>query len=103
MMACWLGAALSLAVGPKTAVTDFVRNKGGCESNTVGVAVSTDDAWMARVQEEVCSDGAFVTTVVAYVQVAQRGSDPMHEHDVFAVEEVGGAETVPNLQWLEPQ
>ena len=62
--------------------------------------VSPDDSRVAFVQEEVCSDGAFQTTILDYVQLVRRGVEPTRENDIFAVEEHGVAKYRPLLQWL---
>jgi hypothetical protein len=96
---CWFGAALSLAIGPILALTDLFRDKSGCSRDTIGTFASPDDNWVAFVQEEICSDGAFTTTVDDYVQLAQRGPEPTHENDIFAVEEHGHTDNRPVLLW----
>jgi hypothetical protein len=61
---------------------------------------SPDDSWAALMQEEACSDGAFVTTVEDYIRLVRRSEAPTCDNDVFAIEYHGGAKYRPVLEWL---
>jgi hypothetical protein len=52
--------------------TVLARGKGGCEREAISMLMSPDDAWVALVHENICSDGAFVTTVTDTVQLTRR-------------------------------
>jgi hypothetical protein len=82
-----------------------------CERGTISVLVSPDDAWVALVQEGVCSDGGFVTIstdtvrlvrrdLVDTIQLALRSEKPGHEKDVLVVDHYGHWENRPLIQWL---
>ena len=96
-IACWFGAALSLAIGPILALTDLFRDRSGCSRDAVDMLASPDGDWEAFVQDEICSDGAFVTTVVDFVQLARRGMKPTRKNDVFAIQAHGVYR--PLLHW----
>jgi hypothetical protein len=95
-----LVAALSFTERLTVAKNVPGKDVAGCSRNTIEMLVSPDDIWAAFVQEEVCSDGAFVTTVVNYVQVERRGVEPTRENDVFAIVDHGALDDRPILQWL---
>jgi hypothetical protein len=103
LAACWLGTALSLTANPTVAQNVPGKDVAGCSRDLIGIAVSPDDSRVALVQEEVCSDGAFQTTILDYVQLVRRGAEPTRENDIFAVDEHGVAKYRPLLQWLSPQ
>jgi hypothetical protein len=103
MVACLIGALMSLAVGPVVTLIDFFSGKAGCSRDRIGMVTSPDDIWVSLVQEEVCSDGFFQTTVVDIVQLVPRGAEPTGENDVFAVDAHGAAENRPIPQWLSSQ
>jgi hypothetical protein len=50
----------------------LAQAKAGCQSETISVLMSPDDAWVALVQESTCSDGYFVTTIADTVRLARR-------------------------------
>jgi hypothetical protein len=90
------------------------QEKGGCQREAISVLMSPDDAWVALVQEDICSDGYFVTTVTDTVQLSPRGATdavqltshsdkPKHENDIFALDEHGHPEMRPLTRWLSPQ
>src|ERR1019366_7398593 len=100
LAACWLGTALSPTASPTVAQNVPGKDVAGCSRDIIGMMVSPDDSRVAFVQEEVCSDGAFQTTILDYVQLVRRGVEPTRENDIFAVEEHGVAKYRPLLQWL---
>jgi hypothetical protein len=65
--------------------------------------ISPNDISVAYLDEGICSDGLFQTTIVDYVQVARRGVEPTRENDVFATDVHGGLEDHPAVQWLSSQ
>jgi hypothetical protein len=90
------------------------QQKGGCEREAISMLMSPDDTWIALVYENICSDGAFVTTVTDTVQLARRDTtdtikliwhveEPKHEKDVFTVDEGGHPQDRPLTRWLSPQ
>ena len=90
------------------------QQKGGCQRLTISAEISPDETWWALTQEDVCSDGYFVTTIIDTVQLVRRETvdtidltehpiEPRHEDDVFAVEEHGHPENRPLTRWLSPQ
>jgi hypothetical protein len=104
---------LVAAGGAAVAGTELARGEGGCWRSTISALISPDDTWVALVQQDVCSDGAFVTTVVDKVQLVRRISidaillgphpdEPIHENDVFAVEDGGYPANRPLIRWLSP-
>jgi len=91
-----------------------MAQKAGCEGETISMLLSPDDAWIALVQEHVCSDGWFVTTVTGTVQLVGRDAidavrlgrhaeQPRHPNDIFAVDEHGRWENRPLTRWLSPK
>jgi hypothetical protein len=102
-IACMVGAALSLAVGPVVILTDLMRAKAGCDNNTIETTISPDNSATAVLKEEICSDGLFQTEVDDYVQVARPGVEPTRDDDVFAVDNNGGPKGYPALHWLSPR
>jgi hypothetical protein len=101
--AFWLGIALSFTVSLAAAKAVPGRDTAGCSRDEIGMMVSPDDLWVAFVQEEICSDGGFVTTAVNYVQVGRRGMEPTSDNDVLAIEDHGALAERPVLQWLSTQ
>jgi len=94
--------------------TAQAQEKGGCQRRTISVLMSPDDAWVALVQEDMCSDGYFVTTLTDTVQLARcdttaavqltwHPDKPKHENDVFALDEHGQPENRPLTRWLSAQ
>jgi hypothetical protein len=94
--------------------TALAQEGAGCERETVSALSSPDDDWVALVQEDICSDGAFVTTVTDTIQLARQdltppvqlswhAEEPKHENDVFALDEHGRPENRPITQWLSPR
>jgi hypothetical protein len=90
------------------------QEKGGCQRRTISALMSPDDAWVAFVQEDMCSDGYFVTTITdtvqlvccdaaGAVQLTWHPDKPRHENDVFALDEHGQPENRPLTRWLSPQ
>lgn len=102
-IACLVGAALSLAIGPILVIIDLFQDKSGCSRRAVEQLASPDNIWVAFMQEEICGDGWFQTTYVNIVQLAQQGFQPTRDNDVFATDEIGGVESGPVLQWLSSQ
>lgn len=91
--------------------TALALDKPGCERQAISMLISPDDMWVALVHEDVCSDGAFVTTVTDTVQLARRDAIdaiklathadvPKHENDVFAVDVYGYSQLRPLTRWL---
>jgi hypothetical protein len=92
----------------------MARGELDCERETISALVSPDNAWVALVQEGVCSDGGFVTISTDTVQLARRdltdtiqlaprAEKPEHENDIFVVDHYGHAENRPLTQWLSPR
>jgi len=107
----YLKAMLVAASGAAVAGAQLACAEGGCWRSTISALTSPDDAWVALVRQDVCSDGAFVTTVVDKVQLVRRNSigtiplgplpdEPIHENDVFAVEDGGHPADRPLIRWL---
>jgi hypothetical protein len=107
----YLKVMLITAGGAEAVATELARGEAGCWRSTISTSISPDNAWVALVQQDVCSDGAFVTTVVDKVQLVRRISidaiplgphadEPIHENDVFAVEDGGYPEERPLIRWL---
>jgi hypothetical protein len=91
--------------------TVLARGELECERGTISMLVSPDDAWVALVQEGVCSDGGFVTIstdtvrlvrrdLVDTIQLALHSEKPEHENDVLVVDDYGHPENRPLIQWL---
>jgi hypothetical protein len=85
-----------------------------CERETISMLVSPDNAWIALVQEGVCSDGGFVTISTDTVRLARREAideiklspcqeNPTSENDILVVDYYGHPENRPLIQWLSPQ
>ncbi|HVZ52943.1 MAG TPA: hypothetical protein VG986_13315 [Pseudolabrys sp.] len=107
-------AVLFFAVGATVLpVPALAQGKAGCQRETISVLTSPDDTWVALVQEDVCSDGFFVTTITDTIQLTRRDATgviqlathpdkPKHENDVFALDEHGDPENRPLTRWLSP-
>ena len=100
MAGCWLGIAHAITMRPAIAGNVPGKDVPGCSRDEIGMMWSPDNSWLALMQEEVCSDGGYVTTIIDYVQLVRRGVKPTRENDVFAIEEHGDAKLRPVLQWL---
>ena len=81
----------------------FAQERAGCNRQTVAMVMSPDDTWAALVQEDICSDGAFVTVATDVVQLVPRGAKPRDEDNIFAIDEHGRPENRPLLRWLSPR
>jgi len=92
----------------------MARGNVECERETISVLVSPDNAWVALVQEGVCSDGVVVTVstdtvrlvrhaTVGEIQLAPHAEKPDHENDVLVVDYYGHSENRPLIQWLSPR
>jgi hypothetical protein len=103
LAACLLGTALSSFSDPTVAQNVPGKDIAGCSRDEILRIASPDLSWVAFVQEEVCSDGAFVTTIDDIVQLARRGVVPKHKSDVFAIAEHGDPGSRPVLRWLSDQ
>jgi len=101
-----VGAAMLSGAG-------LAQDKRSCQGETISALKSPDDQWLALVQEDVCSDGYFVTTVTDTVQLvhsdatdavqfSQHPGTPNHENDVFALDEHGNPVNRPLTRWLSP-
>jgi len=110
----WPRIILVAAVAMALTETALAQEQAGCERETISVLVSPDNAWVALVQEDLCNDGGFVTTITDTIQLARReltetvqltrrAEEPKHENDVFAVDEHGRPENRPRTRWLSPQ
>jgi hypothetical protein len=95
--ACWLGVALAFTAGQTIAGNVPGKDVAGCSRDTVDMLASPGGDWVAFVQDEICSDGAFQTSVVDFVQLARRGIKPTRKNDVFAVDSHGVYR--PLLHW----
>jgi hypothetical protein len=91
----------------------MARGELECERQTISALVSPDNAWIALVQEGVCSDGGLVTISTDTVQLerrdladtiylAPRPDKAEHENDILVVDYYGHAENRPVTQWLSP-
>ena len=101
---CWLMALLFSTGGIVLAGAALAEEKAECERETISMLLSPDDAWVALVQEDVCSGGGFATTgVTDTVQLIRRSEEPKHENDIFALEEHGNPLNRPVTRWLSPQ
>jgi hypothetical protein len=110
----WLAILLFAIGAPVLPGTGLAQEKGGCQRETISALMSPDDTWVALVQEDICSDGYFVTTVTDTVQLSLRDAidaiqltwhpdKPKHENDIFALDEHGHPENRPLTRWLSPQ
>jgi hypothetical protein len=92
----------------------MARGELECERETISALVSPDNAWVALVQEGVCSDGGLVTISTDTVQLARRDSTDAiqlaprsekaeHENDILVVDYYGHPENRPLTQWLSPR
>ena len=92
----------------------LAQGEAGCQRQTISMLMSPDDAWVALVHEDICSDGYFVTTVTDTVQLVRRDTtdavvlawhadEPKHDNDVFALDEHGHPENRPLTRWLSSQ
>ena len=108
------GNLIVIAVTTALTGTALAQNGAGCERETVSASVSPGGAWVALVQEEICSDGHFVTTLTDNVQIVRRdgtdilrlgprAADAVQENDVFAVDVGPRPEDRPRLRWLSPE
>jgi len=91
---CWLSIALAFAGTPAVAGNVPKKDVPGCSRDKKRMMWSPDDLWVALVQEEVCSDGGFVTTVTDYVQLVRRGVKPTRKNDVLLKKSMGSRITV---------
>jgi hypothetical protein len=83
-----------------------------CERETISMAVSPDNTWVALVQEGVCSNGALVTVstdtvrlaarrdAAEAIQLAPRVEKPGYDNDILVVDYYGHPESRPLVQWL---
>jgi hypothetical protein len=87
------------------------RGEVECQRETISAMVSPDNAWVALVQEGVCSDGGFLTISTDTVQLARhditdvvhlapRPDKPEHDNDILVVDYYGHPENRPLIQWL---
>jgi hypothetical protein len=103
MGTCCLGITISVVYSLTPAGAASEPGKAGCDRETVSLLVSPDESWVAFVQEDVCSDGAFVTNVSDIVQLVRRGGEPKREDNVFALDAHGRPENRPLTRWLSSQ
>jgi hypothetical protein len=104
---------VSLCLLNAGALAAETQRKGGCQRQTVSAEISPDETWWALTQEDVCSDGYLVTTIIDTVQLVRRDTvetidltkhaEPRHEDDVLAIDEHGHPENRPLARWLSPQ
>jgi|HubBroStandDraft_3_1064219.scaffolds.fasta_scaffold138402_2 hypothetical protein len=96
------------------ALATETQQKGGSQRQTISGEISPDETWWAFTQEDVCSDGYFITTIIDTVQLVRRDTvdtidltkhavEPRHEDDVLAIDEHGRPENRPLTRWLSPQ
>jgi hypothetical protein len=71
-----------------------------CHGDTISMLVSPDNKWAALVQEDICSDGAFITVLLYRVQVVRRGGKPTRDNDVLTFDAHGNSKDRPQLSWL---
>lgn len=109
-----LGILFAVTVATMLTGTALAQKGAGCERETISMSVSPGDAWVALVQQQICSDGHFVTTFTDIVQIVRRDltdviklgpriNDPVQENDVFAVDVGTRSEDRPRLRWLSPE
>lgn len=88
----------------------LAQQKAGCQRETISMSVSPDNAWIALVQEDICSDGAFVTTItntillvrhdsIENIPLAAHAETPAHPNDIFTMDKPG-PENRPTIRWL---
>lgn len=88
-----LFAAAAMTLPATTAQADDAH--GGCQQELISVLMSPDDAWIAMVQEEICSGFGIATSgTTDVVQLVRRGEKPNDNNNVFAIEELGHSEIV---------
>jgi len=71
-----------------------------CDSDTVADSASPNGSWIAVVQEDTCTDGAFVTNISDVVHLLKGREKPTKENSVFSLDEHGHPENRPLLDWL---
>jgi hypothetical protein len=76
-----------------------------CERETmISQLISPDDAWVAVVEEHVCSgEGLATTGVDDTVQLLRSGEKPKRGDYVFSISEQGNPLNRPLTRWLSPQ
>ena len=79
----------------------LVRSNAGCEYLSVSRSNSPDAAYVAIVVREVCSDGAFITTVWNNAHLVRPDETPNDANIVFAQDVGSGSRIV--AEWLSPQ
>jgi hypothetical protein len=75
-------------------------SEAGCERRTIAVTLSPDEKWQALTQQNICSDGAFVTVLFDTVQLIRRGDEPDRAIDVLSIEAGGRPDDKPLARWL---
>lgn len=80
-----------------------------CDTTTIAVVPSPDQAWEAVTDNMVCSTGGFATTTDDdFVRIrrpgdaAKRGTEPL-PGDVFTIDQGGDDSQRPILLWLSPR
>ena len=86
-----------------TADTHAHGADSGCNRKTISMVVSPNNAWVALLQEDLCSDGAFTTSETDTVQIVQYGEIPSPSNNVFSVDEGGHSENRPAMRWISSQ
>jgi len=94
------GIVLSVACAVVLMGAAAAEVRPGCERDTLSTSMSPDESWQAIVLEEICTDGAFVTTITNTAQLVRRGAVPRREDDIFAIDAAGQPENSLVVQWL---
>jgi hypothetical protein len=86
------------------------QSEAECERETISMALSPDNQWIALVREGMCIAGN-ITVSTDTVQIVRRAAsdkiellrssdDPPHENDVLVVDYYGHSENRPVLRWI---
>jgi hypothetical protein len=91
----------------------WAQSGAGCQGEVISMTLSPSKEWVALVQERICTDGAFVTTVTNTVQLRRTIKDDsiaLGRHVVDAKQssdiltlEITRPEDRPATKWLSSQ
>ena len=71
----------------------------GCEYTILSQSVSPDGKWSALVEQAICGNGAFTTTVTNAVRLVQSDTAPLDEGIVLVVDVGGDVNAQPIVGW----
>jgi hypothetical protein len=98
--------ATAIAIGVVAVVLLRPFGTPGCDRAVLAQATSPNGAWVATIYNNVCRDGAFVTTVSDTVEITRSGQEasPVPIGVVFGMDDLPyGAEKPLAVNWLGPQ